>query len=113
MIKKYTDIARSTAEEEKLDAADGDDDDDDKDEEDDDIVDEEEKFENSKRKLRLVLCQADFQNLPMVHSENRIPEKRLALNSCIFKSFQRTFHGCNVRCIYSRFSDRSRIVNRK
>ena len=84
MIKKYTDIARSTAEEEKLDAADGDDDDD-KDEEDDDIVDEKEKFENSKRKLRLVLCQADFQNLPMVHSENRIPEKRLALNSCIFQ----------------------------
>lgn len=84
MIKKYTDIARSTAEEEKLDAADGDDDDD-KDEEDDDIVDEEEKFENSKRKLRLVLCQADFQNLPMVHSENRIPEKRLALNSFIFQ----------------------------
>ena len=77
MIKKYTDIARSTAEEEKLDAADGGDDDD-KDEEDDE-------FENSKRKLRLVLCQADFQNLPMVHSENRIPEKRLALNSCIFQ----------------------------
>ena len=58
----------------KLDDVEGDGDD--KDEEDDDVVDEDEKFENSKRKLRLVLCQADFQNLPLLHPDNRIPERR-------------------------------------
>ena len=83
VIDKYVAMARSAAEGGKLDAVDGDDDDDDddKDEEDDDIVDEDEKFENSKRKLRLVLCQADFQNLPVLHSDNRMPERRLVLTS--------------------------------
>ena len=52
------------------------DDNDDQSEEDDDVVDEDEKFENSKRKLRLVLCQADFQNLPLLHPDNRLPDER-------------------------------------
>ena len=43
-------------------------------EEQDDFVDEEERFENSKRKLRMVLCQADFQNLPLLHPDNRVPD---------------------------------------
>lgn len=51
-------------------------DNDDQSEEDDDVVDEDEKFENSKRKLRLVLCQADFQNLALLHPDNRLPEER-------------------------------------
>lgn len=53
-----------------------DDNNDDQSEEDDDIVDEDEKFENSKKKLRLVLCQADFQNLPLLHPDNRLAGKR-------------------------------------
>ena len=80
VMNKYMTMARSAAQGSKLDdaAADDDDDgDDDQDEEDNDIVDEDEKFENSKRKLRLVLCQADFQNLPLLHPDNRLPEKRL------------------------------------
>ena len=43
-------------------------------EEDDDFLDEEGKFENAKRKLRMVLCQADFQNLPLLHPDNRVPK---------------------------------------
>lgn len=54
----------------------GDDDDDDVGEEEDDYLDEEEKFENAKRKLRLVLCQADFQNLPLLHPDNGVPEMK-------------------------------------
>lgn len=71
-------MARSAAEGSKLDdtAVGDDDDDDDQVEEDNDIVDEDEKFENSKRKLRLVLCQADFQNLPLLHPDNRLPEQK-------------------------------------
>ena len=52
------------------------DDNDDQSEKDDDVVDEDEKFENSKRKLRLVLCQADFQNIPLLHPDNRLPDER-------------------------------------
>ena len=52
------------------------DDNDDQSEEDDDVVDEDEKFENSKRKLRLVLCQADFQNLRLLHPDNSLPDER-------------------------------------
>ena len=50
------------------------DDEEDAGEEQDDFVDEEERFENSKRKLRMVLCQADFQNLPLLHPDNRVPD---------------------------------------
>ena len=50
------------------------DDEEDAGEEEDDFVDEEERFENSKRKLRMVLCQADFQNLPLLHPDNRVPD---------------------------------------
>ena len=57
-----------------VDGNDDDDDDDDAGEEEDDFLDEEEKFENAKRKLRLVLCQADFQNLPLLHPDNRVSE---------------------------------------
>jgi len=53
-----------------------DDDDEDAGEEEDDFLDESEKFDNSKRKLRLVLCQADFQNLPLLHPDNRVLETR-------------------------------------
>ena len=78
VINKYKTMAQSAAEGSKMNdaAVDDGDDDDEPDEEDNDIVDEDEKFENSKRKLRLVLCQADFQNLPLLHPDNRLPEKR-------------------------------------
>ena len=59
-----------------VDGNDDDDDDDDVGEEEYDYLDEEEKFENAKRKLRLVLCQADFQNLPLLHPDNRAPEMK-------------------------------------
>lgn len=60
-------------------------------EEDDDFLDEDEKFENCKRKLRLVLCQADFQNLPLLHPDNRLPETRYPLTASDIKSWLQTF----------------------
>ena len=38
-------------------------------EEEGDLFSEEDKFEDAKKKLRLVLCRADFQNLPWLLSE--------------------------------------------
>ena len=52
--------------------------DDDAGEDKDDFRDEDQQFENAKRKLRLVLCQADFQNLPLLHPDNRVAEKTYA-----------------------------------
>lgn len=60
--------------ESRMDGNEDDDDDSDAGEMDDDFFDEEEKFENAKRKLRMVLCQADFQNLPVIHPENGMPK---------------------------------------
>ena len=74
ILDKYKNKANAQGGESKLDEVQ--DDNDDQSEEDDDVVDEDEKFENSKRKLRLVLCQADFQNLPLLHPDNRLPDER-------------------------------------
>ena len=41
-------------------------------EEEDDFLDERERFENAKRKLRLVLCQADNQNLPWLFPDDKV-----------------------------------------
>ena len=74
ILEKYKNKANDQGGESKADEVR--DDNSDQSEEDDDVVDEDEKFENSKRKLRLVLCQADFQNLPLLHPDNRLPDKR-------------------------------------
>ena len=75
ILEKYKNKAHVQGGESKLDVV-QDGNDNDQSEEEDDVVDEDEKFDNSKRKLRLVLCQADFQNLPLLHPDNRLPEKR-------------------------------------
>lgn len=77
IIEKYTEkmtnaSGQTQTGESHVDGNEDDDDDSDAVEVDDDFFDEEEKFENAKRKLRMVLCQADFQNLPVLHPENRM-----------------------------------------
>lgn len=79
ILEKYTakttgGLRQAAAGVSSVDGNDDDDDDDEAGEEEDDFLDEEEKFENAKRKLRLVLCQADFQNLPLLHPDNRVTE---------------------------------------
>ena len=84
IIEKYT--AKKTSSPRQsgpgVDNLDGNDDDngddDDAGEDKDDFLDEDEQFENSKRKLRLVLCQADFQNFPLLHPDNSVAEKKYA-----------------------------------
>lgn len=78
IIEKYTEKMTSASRqthtgESNVDGNEDDDDDSDASEMDDDFFDEEEKFENAKRKLRMVLCQADSQNLPVLHPENGMP----------------------------------------
>lgn len=46
------------------------------DEQEDDVWDEAARLEDTKKKLRLVLCQADFRNLPWLMSKDRIISTR-------------------------------------
>jgi hypothetical protein len=46
------------------------------DEEDDDVLDDAARLDDTKRKLRLVLCQADFRNLPWLTSKDRVVTNR-------------------------------------
>lgn len=72
IMEKYRSVARQKDEEQSGEAADDYDDE----EEEDDVFDEVSKFDDAKRKLRMVLCRADFQSLPWLKTSGRKPGRR-------------------------------------
>lgn len=66
-MEKYRTIVRKKDEEQTGETANNEEDE----EEEDDVFDEESKFDDAKRKLRMVLCRADFQSLPWLKTSGR------------------------------------------